>query len=99
MRELFIYYRSHLADAHALQLRVLAWHTALQAQHPGLQTRLLRRPEPADEQHTWMETYALPSSPCGVPLALQHQIEAQAEQLLSPWLIGPRHLEVFVACA
>ncbi len=99
MRELFIYYRANPADASALQARVLAWQADLQARHPGLQTRLLRRPEPADGWHTWMETYSLPQSPDGVPMALQDDIEAAAGALLAPWRTSPRHVEVFVPCA
>jgi hypothetical protein len=96
---LFIYYRARPADAAALQAGMLAWHTNLQARHPGLQARLLRRPEPADGWHTWMEIYALPQSPDGISTALQSDIEDAAVQLLARWQTSPRHVEVFVSCA
>jgi hypothetical protein len=99
VRELFIYYRATVDCADALQAAVLAMQSGLQSRHAGLQARLLRRPEPADGLHTWMETYALPLSPEGVCDALRQEIETAALSLLAPWVQGPRHTEVFVPCA
>jgi hypothetical protein len=99
MRELFIYYRTQLAQADVLQAQIQALHSALRARHPGLQTRLMRRPEPVDGWLTWMETYALPHDPCGVTLALQREIEAATSAALIGCVSEPRHTEVFVACA
>ena len=103
MRELFIYYRLQLVDAAyaaAWQAEVLALQRSLQTRHPGLQARLLRRPEPVDGWHTWMETYAWPQNPCGVATALQDEIESAARAL--PWPTQQpvtRHIEVFTPCA
>ena len=99
MRELFIYYRTQLAQSDVLQARIAALHSALRARHPGLQTRLMRRPEPVDGWLTWMETYALPHDPCGVSHSLQSEIEAAAAAALTGCAHEPRHTEVFVACA
>ncbi len=104
MRELFIYYRAKVDDAPALQAAVAELHANLRSRFPGLQARLLRRPEAADGLHTWMETYALPSSadhaaPRGISDALHAQIEQEARATLSAWIVGPRHVELFDACA
>lgn len=65
-------------------------------QHPGLQARLLCRPEAVDGVQTWMETYSsLPMQPaCDINPALQADIETGAPELL-PWLDGRRHVEIF----
>lgn len=97
-RELFIYYRARTADAIALQSEVLALQQRLRALQPGLEARLLRRPEPADDWQTWMETYALPGHPDGVSEALEHTIERLAAETLARWS-SARHVEVFVPCA
>lgn len=97
MRELFIYYRAKAGDAQALSAAVLAAQARLQSAWPGLQARLLRRPDPRDEQHTWMETYAL--APHGIDDTLAQQIDAQLGAALAPWIVGPRHTESFEPCA
>lgn len=96
MRELFIYYRAPQENASALHAEVSRMQTELRARHPGLQARLLRRPEAADGLHTWMETYALPQE--GLNDALQGEIETAA-RAWSHWIVGPRHVERFIACA
>ena len=100
MRELFVYYR--VAADHAAQAgaAALAMQAQLQRVHPQLRMRLLRRPEAVDGQQTWMETYATDASatPEGIDAQLQAAIEAAAVAL-QPWIAGPRHTEVFVACA
>lgn len=95
MHELFIYYRATQENASVLRAEVSRMQIELRARHPGLQARLLRRPEAADGLHTWMETY---SSPEGIDDTLQGVIETAA-LALSPWIVGPRHTERFVACA
>lgn len=95
MRELFIYYRATQENASVLHAQVSRMQTELRVRHPGLQARLLRRPEAADGLHTWMETY---SSPDGIDDALQAAIE-DAALSLAPWIEGPRHTERFDACA
>ena len=95
MRELFIYYRVRAADAHAAQAAVSQLHTQLRGWYPRLNARLLRRPAEENGPQTWMETYA---SPDGVSDAMQTRIESEA-LMLAPLIDGPRHTEVFVACA
>lgn len=100
MRELFIYYRVHTVDAVAANAAVRAFQAQLREQYPALTTRLLRRPAEVDGSQTWMETYATDPmrNPDGITAELQATIEAQA-QLQLPAFDGPRHAEVFVACA
>lgn len=95
MRELFIYYRATQENASVLHAQVSRMQTELRARHPGLQARLLRRPQAADGLHTWMETY---SSPDGISDTLKSAIDAAAHAL-TPWIEGPRHTEEFDACA
>jgi hypothetical protein len=95
VRELFIYYRATQENASVLHAEVSRMQTELRERHPGLQARLLRRPEAANGRHTWMETY---SSPDGIDSALQAAIETAA-LALTPWIDGPRHTEEFDACA
>jgi hypothetical protein len=99
VRELFIYYRATIENASALHAAALALQADLQGRHPGLRTRLLRRPEAADGLHTWMETYAAPSSPNGICESLQSEIETAALARLASLITGPRHTESFIACA
>jgi len=102
VRELFIYYRQQLVDAaHAAawQDQVLAMQLSLQDRHPGLQARLLCRPEPVDGWQTWMETYAWPGHPGGVTTALQDEIEREARRLSAAAVSISRHIEVFTPCA
>jgi hypothetical protein len=99
VRELFIYYRTTIENAGVLQAAAQALQADLQMQHPGLQARLLRRPQAADGLHTWMETYAAPQSPNGISESLQSEIETAAIAKLASLITGPRHTESFVACA
>ena len=100
MRELFVYYRVTAAQAAVTLAQVQALHAELRSVAPGLAARLLRRPEEADGQQTWMETYALDPSAgsAGVGLELQAEIEARATRLVTR-IAGPRHVEAFIACA
>lgn len=98
-RELFIYYRATIENASVLHAAVLGLQADLQARHPQLQTRLLRRPEAVDGMHTWMETYAAPSSANGISESLQGEIESAARARLASLISGPRHTESFIACA
>jgi hypothetical protein len=99
MRELFIYYRLRSIDSAAAQEAVRVYQAQLRQLYPSLLTRLLRRPEEADGQQTWMETYSTDPmrEPTGVNAEMQSAIESRASGLL-PWLSGPRHTEVFIAC-
>ena len=96
MRELFVYYKVTSNNAPGARQAVLAMHTRLRLKHPRLTTRLLCRPEETDGQQTWMETYS--AAPDGVDVVLQQAIE-DAAAAVGPWTAGPRHTEVFIACA
>ena len=100
MRELFVYYRVPAAEAAAALAQVQALHAELRSIAPGLDARLLRRPDEAGGQQTWMETYALDAceGPAGVGPELQAEIEARAARLVTR-IAGSRHVEVFIACA
>ena len=99
-RELYVYYRVPVHEVEALQLAVTAMQERLRQEFPGLQARLLRRTDGDSALDTWMETYAMPvaASAVGVCDALHTTIEkhAAAWQHLCE---GPRHTEVFDACA
>lgn len=96
MRELFVYYRVQADDAEAALVLVRGLQARLMAQHAGLIARVLRRPEEPGGLQTWMETYAIAG--VGIDPTLQAAIDTEALTLL-PLLDGPRHTEVFVACA
>lgn len=100
MRELFIYYRAGPARRPLIVSAVADFQARLREQYPWLITRLLHRPELTDGLETWMETYSadrlLHSE--GVGAEVQTDIERHA-LVIAPFLGGPRHIEVFVACA
>ena len=106
MRELFVYYRVPSIDALAAQALVHGFHERLLSLHPHLNARLLCRSDEADEAdetgawQTWMETYSTDPmrEPAGITAEIQSDIEAHARVLL-PLIDGPRHTEVFIACA
>ena len=96
MRELFVYYKvasRNVADAHAAFAQMQA---RLRNTQPQLCVRLLRRPEEVSGVQTWMETYSVPA--VGVDAELQSAIDS-AGAAMQPWTTGPRHTEVFIACA
>ncbi len=100
MHELFIYYRSQEEHGAQVQARVHEFQARLRRAHPGLQARLLRRPEVKHGLITWMETYAIePMSPRPErDDTLPQQIESAAT-CLQGFIEGERHIEVFVPCA
>ncbi len=100
MRELFVYYRVRVADTAAVQAAAQAMQAQLRAQHPGLIARLMRRADVPATNETWMETYAVDPAHAadGVNAALEAAID-RAAIALQPLLAGPRHTEVFIACA
>lgn len=100
MRELFVYYRVLPQHVDAARAAVRSMQTALCERHSALSARLLERPSEAGAPRTWMETYRVDTSlhPGGVDAALQAEIDTAA-LALSAWTDGPRHTEVFVACA
>lgn len=99
-RELFVYYRVPVHQADALRAAVTEMHDRLRREVPGLQARLLRRTDQAADVDTWMETYAMAAAVGAgdVSDALRATIEHHA----AAWrhlCDGPRHTEVFGACA
>ena len=99
-RELYVYFRADATRADAVRTAVTAMQAQLRCEFPGLQARLLRRPDSSGGQHTWMETYAMAQGiyPDGVTELMASTIEQRA----LPWrdlLDGARHIEVFDACA
>ena len=106
MRELFVYYRVHSAQAPMARGAVLAFQAELTSRHPALRARLLRRTggtdgtDGTDGEQTWMETYA--TDPLidgnGITQSMQADIEASA-RALAPFVQGARHTEVFIASA
>ena len=89
-RELYVYYRvaePHWREAAAA---VNAWQRELCRLHPGLDARLLRRPD-ALEAVTLMETYAGSDN---VGTALEAEI-ARGAPALHRWMMGERHIERF----
>jgi hypothetical protein len=97
LRELYIYYRVNDGDAPAALQAARSMQQRLREQHPGLQARLLRRPQAgSDGLQTWMETYALPDA--GVTTALEDEI-TRAASAWAAYISGPRHCEVFTPCA
>lgn len=100
MRELFVYYRVRSADAAVANAAVRAMQAQLRARHPELIARVLCRADSGGGDQTWMETWAADPAraPQGIDAALQAAID-EAALTLQPWLVGPRHTEVFVACA
>ena len=91
---LFIWFR--VPRAH--EVAAVAAVRGLQAQWitQGLQCELLRRTDGAEDEVTLMEIYR---ATAGVDADWQARIEAEAGPRLAPWLRGPRHVEVFEACA
>ena len=97
MRELFIYYRVHVAgEATACDI-VSTFQAELRRRFPGLSTRLLRRPQALDGTQTWMEVYAVDAlkNAGGITVEIEREIAAVA-LALAPCMEGGRHVEAFV---
>jgi hypothetical protein len=100
-KELFVYYRAEVAHEAAVACAVTDMHGALRLEMASLRARLLRRPlADAAQQHTWMETYSIDGAHAhdGIDERCVALIERHA-QAWSELRCGPRHLEVFEACA
>jgi hypothetical protein len=100
VRELYVYYRVPSTAVARVERELIELQAVLRASHPGLRARWLRRPAEPGEAQTWMETYAVDPAvaPAGVDAALEQAIESAAAQRLTG-IEGPRHVEVFLACA
>jgi hypothetical protein len=100
VRELYVYYRVPAPALARAEREVAELQADLRRGHPGLRARWLRRPAEPGETQTWMETYAVDPAvaPAGVDAALEQAIATAAAQRLTG-IDGPRHVEVFLACA
>ena len=94
--QVFVYYRVSAADAAAAIAAVQVCQAHFRLASPGLVCTLSRRADDAAEHLTLMETYAHAD---GVTAAVQRDIERQMRAALEAWLVGERHIEVFVPCA
>lgn len=94
--QLYVYYRVRLGEAPVLIAAVRALQAQWQAAHPGLACSLSQRADAAAEALTLMETYTYPG---GVPSNWQAEIERDAHEQLGAWIVGERHVEVFMPCA
>lgn len=92
-RSLFLYFR--VAREH--EPAAVAALRRLHAEWSGmLECELLRRADDGAGSVTLMEVYRRAG---GVSADLQATIEREAAQRVAPWLVGPRHVEVFEPCA
>jgi Domain of unknown function (DUF4936) len=94
--QVFVYYRVRAVDAAASIAAVQALHARLATALPGLVCGLSQRAGCDADPVTLMETY---SHVDGVSADMQRDIEAGLGPALQPWLVGERHVEVFVPCA
>ncbi|HET8869498.1 MAG TPA: DUF4936 family protein [Aquabacterium sp.] len=94
---LFVYYKVESARAEQLKARVQSMQHALKAQYPQLDAKMLVRVD-AHPHQTWLEVYQHPD---GIDSSLQREIDraALSIQTESFGQLGPRHVEVFAACA
>jgi Domain of unknown function (DUF4936) len=94
--QVFVYYRVHAADAALAIAAVTAFQASLLETIPGLAGTISRRVDDGGDLLTLMETYVLAdgSSPDWQP-----EIERLAKEQLTAWIVGERHVEVFVPCA
>jgi len=92
----YVYYRVRPTDAAAVIAAVRALHASLRAAMPELSCTLSRRAEQDGDLLTLMETYAHAD---GVTGDWQRAIECSAHEQLAAWIVGARHVEVFVPCA
>ena len=94
--QVFVYYRVQAGDAAAAIAAGRTFQIDLRALLPGLNCTLNRRADDSGEQLTLMETYAHAE---GVGPAWTRDIERLGRDALAAWIVGERHLEVFVPCA
>ena len=92
--ELYLYWRTSQADWSAAAAALSRWQQQLCEQHPGLQARWLRRADGSEEHATLMEIYTQPG---GVEEATAQRIVEEGAMVLTPWCVGTRHIETFIA--
>jgi hypothetical protein len=90
--ELYVYYRVAAPDWQRAADAVRDFQRQLCMAHRGLTARVLRRSDSAIDEVTLMETYAF--APRGIDDEMRRRID-RAAGVLTPWLIGGRHVEVF----
>ena len=95
-RRLFVYFRLARESEAQVEDAVRGLQAVWQAQMPGLQCELLRRSDRSGDVVTLMETYSCSG---GVSTEWQERIERDATAILSTWVLGDRHVEVFEPCA
>lgn len=88
--DLYIYYRVPVAHIDDFQRKAIAMQQMLKRQY-GVDAALKRRPDAADDLHTWMEVY--PATPADFAEKLSRAI---TEHGLLAFIEGPRHTEQFV---
>ena len=86
-----MYYRVAVPQWREAADAVAAWQRVLCLAHPGLEARMLRRPDVHEAVVTLMETYAGAAT---VDATLQDEI-ARGAPTLRGRLIGERHVERF----
>lgn len=91
-RRLYIYFRVKRESETLAVATLRELHAAWQVAMPGLHCELLRRADEGSDV-TLMEIHV---GVQGVSVAWQERIEHDARARLQPWLIGERHVEVFV---
>jgi hypothetical protein len=91
--QVFVYYRIRAADAATAIAAVVAFQASLHAAIPGLTGRLSRRLDDGSDLVTLMETYVHAD---GLTADWQRDIERRAKEQLAAWIVGERHVEVFV---
>lgn len=93
--ELYVYYRVAASDWRRAAAAVRDFQQQLCLAHRGLTARVLRRSDSAIDAVTLMETYAFAGGqPRGIDDEMRRRID-RAAAVLTPWLIGGRHVEVF----
>jgi hypothetical protein len=94
--QVYVYYRVRPADAPALIAAIRALQARFQIAWPGLACTLSQRAENDADLLTLMESYRRAD---GSALDWQRDIERMAHEQLDTWIVGDRHVEVFVPCA
>ena len=94
--QVFVYYRVRAADVPALIADVQSLQAHWRAAFPGLACTLSRRVGDQTDPVTLMETYCHATE---ATAAWHDAIENRARDRLAMWIVGERHVEVFVACA